>query len=183
MTDSPELGPPPIAHFEEGNPSKVDSKQEPITSEAPPNIIADAQPTLFANLETRKKRRETSNLAQPIQDATSCSQPLQPLGATDESMSKEQHIQSCAKRKLNARENENRSRPESGLSKDEFLFNRKYVDSSKKGLGSSGVTKKGVSGSQRGPQELVTQASHEKTKGSATVAPNKGRKALGPSKF
>lgn len=132
LTDSPELGPPPIAHFDEGNPSKVDSKQESVAFEAPRNIVADAQPTLFANLETRKKRRETSNLVHSIQDATSCSQPLQTLGATDESMSEEQHIQSSAKRKLSARENENRSRPESGLNTDEFLFNRKYVVSSKR---------------------------------------------------
>ncbi|MCJ1304936.1 hypothetical protein MMC08_007749 [Hypocenomyce scalaris] len=57
--DSPDLGPPPVAHFDEGDPIKFDAsrKVEEPALDAPEET---PQP-LFANLETRRKRRESSH--------------------------------------------------------------------------------------------------------------------------
>lgn len=102
ITDSPDLGPPPVAHFEQGDPIKFDPSPEESSGQIPSADAEEAHPALSANLETRKKRRESShrreggtsraNLdcikAQSSKEAVGVSQPLK----------------SGAKRKLNVRE-------------------------------------------------------------------------------
>lgn len=60
--DSPELGPPPIAHFEGGDPTKFDPGEVDVQPGKTPFAEDDIPPAMFANLETRKRRRETTNL-------------------------------------------------------------------------------------------------------------------------
>lgn len=124
--DSPELGPPPIAHFEEGDPVKFDPNgiSEVFTSSRNP------QPPMFANLESRRKRRETSNLTQTMLEEN-VSHPPQPSKFTDTSLSTEQPFKSGAKRKLNTREDDFKSAPLVDSDIDGCLSSRKALDSTK----------------------------------------------------
>lgn len=56
MTDSPELGPPPIAHFDESEPVKVDSRLTRTRDSDEETLSAKI---LSTSSETRKKRRES----------------------------------------------------------------------------------------------------------------------------
>lgn len=55
MTDSPELGPPPIAHFDEEGPIAFESKDP----EKPKGSESDTSETVSSNLEVRRRRRES----------------------------------------------------------------------------------------------------------------------------
>ncbi|KAI9714295.1 MAG: hypothetical protein M1820_000256 [Bogoriella megaspora] len=56
--ESPDIGPPPIAHFECDDPIKFDTKTSQLQSNDPE--IDDMPANVFANLETRRKRRESN---------------------------------------------------------------------------------------------------------------------------
>lgn len=113
VTDSPDLGPPPVAHFEQGDPVKF----EPARGSAPPANAEDgpAQNPLFANLETRRKRRESTNMAQTKVHGTTDPQPLQPDVSSLADLAAPlvaQPLRSSAKRKLNTTEEEDKGSSE-----------------------------------------------------------------------
>ncbi|MCJ1461700.1 hypothetical protein MMC07_000298 [Pseudocyphellaria aurata] len=125
VTDSPDLGPPPVAHFEEGDPVKFETAQ----GSAPPTDAEDgpAQNHLFANLETRRKRRESTSMTQTKIYETTNLQPLPPDVSSAVDLAAPlvvQPLRSSAKRKLNATEAEYKSSDEAaeGSSQDENGF-------------------------------------------------------------
>ena len=119
--DSPDLGPPPVAHFEEGERIKYDTITQVQESEA---VTAFPVDTSFSNLETRKKRRESSytreahHLDSPNLNNISISQPSLNgiLG---------QSLKSGAKRKLSIRDVEERNEAPVAAVTDGFLFSRR----------------------------------------------------------
>ena len=167
-TDSPDLGPPPVAHFEEGDPIKFDHNQAASLQKTTSEAADDVNPTLFSNLETRKKRRESSHHLETSRPKI-----------TDTLSSTAQPLRSGAKRKLNARDDEE---PVEKISEDDFRFNRRNAAST--GENGSEIDKMGQSILQKVSQDLATvkEMSRDKSKIAPLVATMTARKALGPSK-
>ena len=170
-TDSPDLGPPPIAHFEEGDPIKFDHNQGASSRNSIGEATDTINPALSANLETRKKRRESSHHLET-------SRPV----AADVSSTMEQPLKSGAKRKLNARDDDDLV--EKVSEKDDFRFNRRNVALTT-GEYSLEKDRKGQSIIQKVSQDLATvrEMSRDKSKVAHQVATTTARKALGASKF
>ena len=168
VTDSPDLGPPPVAHFEEGDPIKFEHNLG-ISSKKNATETGEIHPPLSANLETRKKRRESSHHLETSRPATG-----------DTALSAGQPLKSGAKRKLNARDDED---PVEKISeKDDFRFNRRSAPSTT-GENSLEADKKGQSIIQKVSQDLATvrEMSRDKSKTAPLTATVTARKALGPS--
>ena len=159
-------------------------KFDPGRGVASPNT-EDVRPrsAAFANLETRKRRRESSSITHANIHGSIDAQPLQHSASTDDSLSLVQPLKSGAKRKLNAREDEAMSEPEKALQDDGFMFNRKHVlaDLNRSisvksyALEADGLTnpKASLNHSNEGMQEKST---------TSTVVIENSRKALGPSR-
>ncbi len=170
-TESPDLGPPPIAHFEEGNPIKFGHNQAALSKTDACDSAEVVHPPLSANLETRKKRRESSHHLETSRPVT-----------TDTSSTMGQPLKSGAKRKLNARDDDDPM--EKSSEKDAFRFNRKNVASTV-GENSLEADKKGQSIIQKVSQDLATvrEMSRDKSREAPLVTTTTARKALGPSEF
>lgn len=111
--ESPDIGPPPIAHFDCEDPIKFDPKPQP--SEDSPeeaNDNDDIPASLSVNLETRRKRRDT------------CSKSDMKTASILSSDTNENAlpVRISAKRKLNMREPEEIS---TAPVKDDFVFSRR----------------------------------------------------------
>lgn len=179
-TDSPDLGPPPIAHFDEGDPIKFDATQK-LSHES----VEDARPKLPTNLETRKRRRESSHqidvgvknasidsheYTAPIATALAPSQPMKP----------------STKRKFNARDED---LPTIAVERGQqgSQLNRR---GSELPISDSGLTKSIPSEVIKAADEMVADAAipskggtdGKDGKGKSTVTAT-GRRALGPSKW
>ncbi|KAF2204773.1 hypothetical protein GQ43DRAFT_387274 [Delitschia confertaspora ATCC 74209] len=115
-SQSPDLGPPPVSRFENEGPIKFDSEpmlvEEPLDEEA-----EDANPDLSVNLETRKKRRESA----PKLKIRRISVFQSPPENSDERT--ENSIRAGAKRKLSAREEEEKPKVDN-TEGDGFIFSR-----------------------------------------------------------
>ncbi|KAI4290657.1 MAG: hypothetical protein L6R35_000091 [Caloplaca aegaea] len=103
--DSPDLGPPPIAHFEAGDPIRFETTHHgsPRKERSESGVVLN--PALLANLETRRKRRESSRQGENGGSETKdlCTIQQEQVGGT----SRPEHtLKSGAKRKLSAREDE-----------------------------------------------------------------------------
>lgn len=185
-TDSPDLGPPPVAHFEEGDPIKFDPTQDQPPRERSGESIEEAQPKFSANLETRKKRRESSYRRDgDVKNAST--------GATKDTasmataMPTSQPLKSGAKRKLNIRDDDQPAvvdEPEN----QGFHFNPRSSDLQ---LSDNGNTKPILGGaikatSDEAPQGVTPSISgkygKEKVSGVSEIVTATGRKPLGPSK-
>lgn len=170
-TDSPDLGPPPIAHFEEGDPIKFDHNQAVLSRKDASGIAEEEQPQLSANLETRKKRRESAHHLETSRPST-----------TATTSTTGQPLKSGAKRKLNARDDDD---PEERITeKDAFCFNRKNVAPTIV-ENSLEADEKGKSIIQKVSQDLATvrEMSRDKSKEAPLTVTTTARKALGPSEF
>ncbi|KAL8910158.1 MAG: hypothetical protein Q9171_004536 [Xanthocarpia ochracea] len=124
--DSPDLGPPPIAHFDAGDPIKFDANQQDTLMPVRVEKEGDLNPALFANLETRRKRRESSQL----RDSTTFEPSDMP---TSQGKELGDHIRpryamkSGAKRKFTAREEEEQVEDATAPEADNFLYNRSTI--------------------------------------------------------
>jgi hypothetical protein len=178
MIDSPELGPPPIAHFEDGDPTKFSPTRDNVQCEKSRTSEIDIQPAIFANLETRKGRRETSNLRQTI-SRNADSPELETSTKMEQSTSMRQPLKSGAKRKLDVAEDEDRGETGKGCENNAFAFDKTRADPGNSSR--PGLLKGGKTGIHKSSQEFGAESSHENVK--ETSAPlGKSRKALGPSK-
>ncbi|KAL8702158.1 MAG: hypothetical protein Q9201_004550 [Fulgogasparrea decipioides] len=119
--DSPELGPPPIAHFEAGDPIKYDSRQDEFGRKSKLETTEELNPALLVNLETRRKRRESSQRADPALSAQSQATHQENL---DGQSKKEHPLKSGAKRKFSAREDEGQIEATTAPARDDFQFSR-----------------------------------------------------------
>ncbi|TKA54722.1 hypothetical protein B0A49_09719 [Cryomyces minteri] len=123
--ESPDLGPPPVAHFDYEDPIKFDPKPTPKhTEDNGVTTTEDLPVSLSANLETRKKRRD-SHARLEIR-RTSAFAPLapedaEPLPAATQ-VDRRQPLKAGAKRKLSARED---GIPATVTGEDDFRFSRK----------------------------------------------------------
>lgn len=157
-TESPDLGPPPVAHFD---------VQEPITFDASRpsgQELTDDFSQLPSTLE-RRRRRRTSALLQdmPKEDDTAESQHAD--------ISTPQLQKAGAKRKLDASELEEPPRRQSGES-DEFIFQRRHDNVS------------GLSGGKRSSRfARPPSRENDLASGNTTLSPEKiiaARKILAP---
>ena len=142
------------------------------------------QQGLFANLETRKRRRETSKIVQSKSHWQADSKPSQPVGFTDLSKSLVQPLMLGAKRKISVKEFEGIE--QENISENEGLeFSRRHVlaDWNKNALLASKILKPDSLDDQKLPQEVVKRATQGKVKESTPVTTTISRKALGPSKL
>lgn len=98
VSESPDIGPPPVAHFEDTDPIKFDANSE--LAESRRDIQGEDDAQLPPNLERRKKRRESSG-----------SKGLSSLSSASEVSSEgmilgKPSFKSGAKRKFNARDDD-----------------------------------------------------------------------------
>lgn len=114
--ESPDIGPPPIAHFDHDDPIAFDHNMSAPGSEPlPESTEQDAlPPSLSVNLETRRKRRETGNKQDVLPRMSSPNKP------TDSTSSDRPGI----KRKLSIMDAEE---PDALMAKDDFVFSRKPI--------------------------------------------------------
>ena len=186
ITDSPDLGPPPVAHFEDGDPIKFDSKQEDSTARDPDEMPDDGRATLAANLETRKKRRESSQHTGAA-DWQSNSRPSQEAMGKDPVVAASQPLKSGAKRKLNVREDEDQPYKSDGQEKDAFQFARKTSDlrSSEISSNKSKQNKTSKLVGDKGPQTAaaISHARKDKSIDLTVTSISTNRKVLGPSEL
>lgn len=184
ITDSPELGPPPVAHFEQGDPIKFDSPQDGSSKEASPADTEEAHPKLLANLETRKKRRESSHrrdgdISKSVTESIKKTSTREGTGIDQ--------LKSGAKRKFNIREEEENPEPTRDRDESEVQFIRENAESRKsdRGYSTSTVnsTAKAVSSKSSSAPSLTTREGRDKPIDAPTANIMTTRKALGPSKF
>lgn len=190
VTDSPDLGPPPIAHFDEGDPIKFDSTQGVNGPSMTAANSDDTSPRLSANLETRKKRRESSYRREDETKKSSRS------SISAESLKKAesenpQPLKSGAKRKLNVREEEDSSAPTDVGDKDSRQLDRKIpLEQNMEAKYSSGTSGKTHRATHNRPGQNAASSTHaakeENVEGSgmkaSTTSNSNVRKVLGPSK-
>ena len=187
ITDSPDLGPPPVAHFEEGDPIKFDPTENRSQSDGATESTGEVQPKLSANLETRKKRRESSHRGDgDVRKGNRDSD--RGTASTAIGMPASQPVKSGAKRKLNVCDDDDQAaRVDEPETQDTQLNHRnsdsRLNDHSKTDPIISGATEAIViKAPPAAAPSIFVKASKEKVSGaSATVTAN-GRKALGPSK-
>ena len=113
--ESPDLGPPPVAHFECEDPIKFDARpaedQEPAKPATDDNDVLPA--AMSINLETRRKRKDLP----PRTDKTSSV-----FVDKAEEQAETQPLRTSAKRKLSVRDSED---VPAIIAKDDFKFSRK----------------------------------------------------------
>lgn len=176
--DSPELGPPPIAHFEDGDPTKFDPSEDNLH---PSKILItedDIQPSIFANLETRKRRRETTNLRDTISLGMDSDDVKHPITAEQPSLIRKS-LKSGAKRKLDVASDEHRGGGKD-FEDDGFEFGKNRADSAVNKSSRSGPLRGETLESEKRVQEAGAEPTHPTVR-EASAAISKSRKALGPS--
>ena len=184
-TDSPDLGPPPIAHFDEGDPIKFDATQELSPQDGLADNTEEVQPKLLANLETRKKRRESSHRKDSgIMNVNADSAKHTISAAT--AMPASQPLKSGAKRKLNARDEDDQPTIVEPGEQGHQLSAR----GSELRMSDNGFTRPPPSVVAKAIRDKASEAilssntsrdGKEKTSGASAMVTANGRKALGPS--
>lgn len=178
--DSPELGPPPIAHFEDGDPTKFDPSEDDLNPSKTLIPEDDIQSSMFANLETRKRRRETTNLREKISLGMDSSN-LRHSIATEEPTLIRKSLKTGAKRKLDVASDEDR-----GAGKDSeddgFEFGKNRADSAVNKSSRPGPLRGEARESEKGLQEAGVELTHTNIR-ETSAAISKSRKALGPSEL
>ena len=173
LNDSPDLGPPPIVHFEGDDPIKFRSAKESPRMDNPRDNEIDFPPSIFANLETRKKRRESSNLSQASKQYTLDAESSPPKQITKSDALSKHPLKSGAKRKFHTRDEDEDIPPEG------FRADRKVDDMIKPISTQSKVSQLKSSHCQpKGGGELKCEKLGENM-GAAML---KNRRALGSSK-
>ncbi len=179
ITDSPDLGPPPVGHFEDGEPGVFEQAREVNTEDE------STQRTLFAHLETRKRRRETSNIVQSKAHEVIDHQPQQPRTSLDKITPPIQSLKSGAKRKISVTEDESRSEPRKSPRDDDVMVNHKYVmtDPNKSGSAKPNTSRTGHPTNNRASRESNGEGHQGKSREARVTVVTKNRKALGPSEL
>ena len=105
FADSPELGPPPVALFEERDPIR----SNPTSAKPPIQTEENAPATLFANLEARKKRRESILQRDSTSKSDGTERESQNM-ALEAKPGTNHPLKSGAKRKFNVRDEDDQMR-------------------------------------------------------------------------
>ena len=184
---SPELGPPPIAHFEEEpvrfDPNGLANMESILGSE-----ISDGIAFLPPNLETRRKRRDSANLSEILRSAEPSQHGQRQLPMAEGQVvngDASQHLRTSAKRKLSVRDEDEKPEKNLPAELDDFRFNRKVTtgrgkDEHRLKTNSRSAGSKGVNEST--PESgAVGRVNDEKQRKNNPIVSD--RKALGPSMF
>ncbi|KAL8877242.1 MAG: hypothetical protein Q9198_004705 [Flavoplaca austrocitrina] len=125
--DSPDLGPPPVAHFDAGDPIKFDATHHTIQMPGKTDKEGELNPMVFANLETRRKRRESSSRGQSTRHEPTAMH-LDHAEISTDQIKPGYSLKTGAKRKFTAREEEEEEeeKEEDGTTPeaDDFQYNR-----------------------------------------------------------
>lgn len=182
VTDSPDLGPPPVGHFEDGEPGALDHPRESDREDE------TTQRTLFANLETRKRRRETTSIVQTKSHEVKDAQPLEPEKALAKTTLPVEPLESGAKWAMAPKKGECNAEVKKSSHGDDIMFDfdHRYV------MSESNKTVPAKSNNVKAEQHLINpkifkESSENRNQGKARDAKSalqtKNRKALGPSKL
>ena len=187
--NSPELGPLPIATLDEGDPIKHDRMVTPLEAQEGLHNTGPMQFPCTANLETRKKRRES--LHRPESGRSNTSGHLQFERARVEGVtgSVSQPLKAGAKRKLSIREDHKSSETAEASEQEALKLDQKYCNTAiiedGKELRDEGSTSgANLEMSQHQAVKQQTPLPHqEKAKHTTSSSAMRARKALGPSRF
>ena len=186
-TDSPDLGPPPVAHFDEGDPIKFDPTHELSPRKVSAESTEETQPKLSANLETRKKRRESSH-RRDVSMENAHVDSNQDTASLATAMPASQPLKSSAKRKINARDDKDEATIVEEPGNQNVQLNRRGSDLR---VSENNITKPIPSGpiklAEGNACEAVLSSNcgkdgKEKASGASAAVMATGRKALGPSR-
>ncbi len=185
--DSPDLGPPPIAHFEEEDPIKFDPGQLQNEPGHGFDGVHEISATLSANLETRKKRRDSTSVSEfkrASRFEPRIGQAREPSFTVSQE-APEQPLRVSAKRKLDARDVDDQPGHARLAEGDDFTFQRNAATSTTSGEKheQENLTPAESRVSTKVTQDLAAArgVKREKAKGANNVTAASGRKALGPS--
>lgn len=182
VTDSPDLGPPPVGHFEDGEPGALEQPRELYREDK------STRQTLFANLETRKRRRETTSIVQTKTHGGKDAQPHEPEMALAKTTLPVEPFKSGAKRAMTAKEGECNAELRKGSHGDDIIFDfdHRYAmpDSNKTVPAKSNNAKAEQHLSNPGIfRESIENVNQGKARDAKSALQTKNRKALGPSKL
>lgn len=180
VTDSPDLGPPPVGHFEDGEPGALDQPRELDQEDQ------TTQRTLFANLETRKKRRETASIIQTITHEAKDALPHEPEMELANTTLPTEPCKSGAMRAMTAKGDECNAELSKSSHGDDIMFDfdHRYV------MPDSNKTVPAKPNHAKAEQNLINprifrESSENGNQGKARdakyVLQTKNRRALGPS--
>jgi hypothetical protein len=179
-SDSPDLGPPPIAHFDDGDPIKYDASQNEKQGDSVGNLSSG-----FANLETRKKRRESSFGKEPGSSLSSASLSTSREGDSSQTGTlSAQPLKLGAKRKLSVRDDDGHIDVPAQGEKDGFRFNR-ITDGGNVSSKEATTLDTSVAinpSARKIAQDLATARGASRAKPADSAALTTSRKVLGESK-
>ena len=185
--DSPELGPPPIATVDEGDPIKYDRMATPLEAQEGLYNVGPVQFPCTANLETRKKRRES--LHRPESGRSNISGNLQFERARVEDVTglAPQSLKAGAKRKINIREDDKSSEAVEASEQEALKVDQKYGNTAimehRKELSDVGCRSRANLAMTRHQAVKQQHPPHqEKAAHIASSSATRARKALGPSR-
>ena len=171
FTDSPELGPPPVAVFEEGDPIKFTHVPERASTQ----VDSDTAAKLSSNLETRRKRRESFHQRNPSSQSQITDLDTREL-VFDGKAATVQALKPGAKRKLNMRDEDDQPRADTG--KDEFRYLRKGSEMEGENMKSRTISR--TSSAEQTIASSKNLKQHNKPERYKDPNPLGARRALGP---
>ena len=183
--DSPDLGPPPIAHFDEGDPIKFDATQGLSPQDGSAENTEEVQPKLSSNLETRRKRRERPYRKDVgVKSANADLNKHTTSAAT--ALPASQPLKSGAKRKLNARDEDDQPTMVEPGEQGHQMSARGLEPPMSDNAIIRPTPSLGVKATRdRDPEPVLpsntSRDGKEKPSGASAMVPASGRKALGPS--
>ena len=173
-----------MAHFEEGDPIKFDASRK---VEEPALDAAEETPQpLSANLETRRKRRESSHSGDLGRSHKTESTAVQRGNGllTSSSAGSSQSLKSGAKRKLSVRDDGEQADASKSIEKEEFRFHRRNAPLTAPENARTSASKVTNLISNKVTQDLAAArgANRATTKEIISVSVAGARPPLGPSK-
>lgn len=127
VTDSPDLGPPPVAHFDEGDPIKFDARVERLASRAL-SEPTEGRMQRFPQISRPGKRGERNFIIERLRPTVEYK--TQSRSSIERSRhSPDSAFEIRAKRKLNMRDEENQPGIPDDHEKDVFQLDRGIADS------------------------------------------------------
>lgn len=186
--DSPELGPPPTANFDERNPIKYDPLGKLTDDKGAFLHDSNFQNPCNASHETRRKRRESSHHMESGPPNSSDGFQYERVQSGDASPVQAQTLKAGgAKRKFTSRENDEVNEEPEALEQEDPILHRRKVDSKAMENGVEVEDCSSRDPRMAGLPELQAKKNHntssrpEKTRHSALSSVSKARRALGPS--
>jgi hypothetical protein len=187
---SPELGSPPVAHFE-GEPIAFDPKRRVDAEEISGSDIGDGiaayQPV---NLEKRKKRRDSTKLSDVFKSTEISQHGQRQLSVTmtesqQADVDRSQSVRTSTKRKLSERDEDEKPEKTPPTDFDDFKFSRRVTT----GRGrdehrlKTDTQQVGSKGGSESTQESGSARSTSKEKPKKQTPTISSRRALGPSMY